>query len=117
MISKELFVKFLKQYQTFNKAFERIEKAIMGRPYSSNMYESDWYESVGYMLDLFLESHFNEYGCDLINAYLFEDCKEFWVNKDKTLFEDEKEEHYVYNTLEELYDVLLKFKKDYFLNV
>ena len=116
MLSKELFVKFLTKYQTFNEAFGRIEEALMGRKYSSNLYESDWCESVGYMLDLFLESHFTEYGCDLINAYLFEDCKEFWVSKGKTLFEDEREEHYKYDSLEELYDVMLKFKNDYFLN-
>lgn len=117
MISKETFVKFLEQYQRFNYAFERIEEALMGNRYSSNLYESDWYDSVGYMLDIFLESHFTEYGCDLINAYLFEDCREFWVNKDKTLFEDKMKEHYKYDSLEELYDVMLKFKNDYFLNV
>ena len=117
MINKELFVKYLEQYQRFNTAFERIEEALMGKKYSSNLYESDWYDSVGAMLDLFLESHFTEYGRDLINAYLFEDCREFWVSKGKTLFEDKKEEHYEYNSLEELYDVMLKFKNDYFLNV
>lgn len=116
MISKELFVKFLEQYQRFNTAFERIKEALMGRKYSSNLYESDWCESVGNMLDLFLESHFTDDGQDLINAYLFEDCREFWQTKDKTLFEDEKEEHYEFNSLEELYDVMLKFKNDYFLN-
>ena len=117
MISKKLFVKFLEQYQRFDKAFERIEEALMGKKHSSNLYESDWVDSVGFMLDIFLQSHFTEYGCDLINAYLFENCREFWVTEDKNLFEDEKENHYVYNTLEELYDIMLKFKNDYFLNV
>lgn len=113
MISKELFVKFLEQYQRFNKAFGRIEEALMGKQFSSNLCESDWYDSVGYMLDIFLESHFTEYGCDLINAYLFENCKEFWQTK----FKNEEEEHYTFDTLEELYDVMLKFKNNYFLNV
>ena len=117
MISKELFVKFLTKYQTFNEAFERIEEALMGKKYSSNLYESDWYDSVGAMLDLFLESHFTDDGQDLINTYLFEDCREFWINKDKDLFTDKREEHYEFNSLEELYDVMLKFKNDYFLNV
>jgi len=117
MITKELFVKYLNQYQRFNTAFERIEEALMGKPYSSNLYESDWVDSVGYMLDIFLQSHFTEEGQDLIDAYLFENCREFWVNKDKTLFEDKKKEHYEFNSLEELYDVMLKFKNDYFLNV
>ena len=115
MISKDCFIKYIEQYQRFSEAFERIEEALMGRKYSSNMYESDWYDSVAYMLDLFLQSHFTKEGCDLINAYLFENCKEFWVNKDKTLFEDKRQEHYSFETLDELYDVMLKFKEDYFL--
>jgi hypothetical protein len=117
MISKELFIKFLSQYQRFNIAFERIEEALMGKKYSSNLYESDWYDAVGYMLDIFLQSHFTEDGCDLIDAYLFENCREFWINIDKDLFTDKGKEHYTFNTLDELYDVMLKFKNDYFLNV
>jgi len=117
MISKELFVKYLTQYQRFNSAFERIEEALMGKPYSSNLYESDWVDSVGYMLDIFLQSHFTEDGQNLINAYLFENCREFWIYIDKDLFTDKEKEHYKYNSLEELYDVMLKFKNDYFLNV
>ena len=116
MISKELFVKYLTQYQRFSSAFERIEEALMGKPYSSNLYESDWCDAVGCMLDVFLQSHFTEEGQDLINAYLFEDCREFWINIDKDLFTDKGKEHYKYNSLEELYDVMLKFKNDYFLN-
>ena len=114
MITKELFLKFLEQYQRFNTAFERIEEALMGNKYHSNLYESDWYDSVGYMLDIFLESHFTKDGCDLINDYLFGNCTEFWITKDN---EDEKEEHYEYYSLGGLYDVMLKFKNDYFLNV
>ena len=117
MITKELFVEFLEQFQRFNSAFERIEKALMGNQYSSNLYESDWYDSVGYMLDIFLESHFTEFGCDLINAYLFDDCREFWADVDKNLFEDKRQEHYVFDSLSELYDTMLKLKNDYFLNV
>lgn len=115
MITKKLFIKYLEQYQRFDTAFKRIEEALMGRKYSSNLYESDWCDSVGAMLDLFLESHFTEDGCDLINAYLFENCREFWINKDKDA--DKREEHYEFNSLEELYDIMLKFKNDYFLNV
>lgn len=117
MITKKLFIRFIEQYQIFDRAFVRIEEALMGRKYSSNLFESDWHESVTGMLDLFLESNFTEEGQDLVNAYLFEDCKEFWINKDKTLFEDSKEEHYTFETLGELYDVMSKFKNEYFLNV
>ena len=68
------------------------------------------------MLDLFLQNNFTEDGRNLIYAYLYEDCKEFWVNISKDLFTDKGKEHYTFNTLEELYDVMLKFKNDYFLN-
>ena len=117
MITKELFVKFINKYQIYRKAFDRIDEALFGRRHYSNLYESDWNDAVGFMLDIFLESHFTEEGCDLINAYLFEDCKEFWVDESETLFEDKKETHYTYNTIGELYDVMLKFKNEYFLNV
>lgn len=117
MITKEEFIKFIQSYQEFQKGIDRLDMAITGKSYPTILFESDWFDSVGRMLDLFLESHFTESGRDLISAYLFENCKEFWINKDKTLFEDKQEEHYEYNSLEELYDTMLKFKNDYFLNV
>lgn len=117
MITKELFKKFISNYNTFDKGIRRIDEAISGPHNYCALFEVDWCDAVSRMLDCFLESHFTDDGQDLINAYLFEDCREFWINKDKTLFEDEKEEHYEFNSFEELYDVMLKFKNDYFLNV
>lgn len=115
MISKEYFVGFLSNYQKFDNALERIEKSIIGkRRYFID--ESDWVVAVGQMVDIFIYSHFTEYGCDLINAYLFENCREFWVDKDKDLFSNKRKEHYMFETLEDLYDVMLKFKEDYFLD-
>lgn len=114
MISKELFVEYLEQYQKFNEAFERIEEALMGRKYSSNMFESDWYNSVGIMLDVFLESHFTENGRDLIYWWLFEDVDHIiWQTVDPDLFHGKSEIEYNVNNIEDLYDYLVKFKKDY----
>ena len=119
MISKELFVKYLEQYQRFNIAFERIEEALMGKKYSSNLYESDWFESVGCMLDLFLESHFTEKGADWISYYLWEDVddKAAYIIQDKDIFNEEREIRFPLNTLDELWDFLLTDKNLYFKNV
>ena len=119
MISKELFVKYLKQFQRFNAAVERIEGALTGRRYSSNLYDSDWYDSVGAMLDLFLESHFTECGADWICYYLFEDVddKAAYVTRDKDIFNEEKEIRYPLDTIDELWDFLLTDKNLYFKNV
>ena len=119
MISKELFVKFLEQYQRFNKAFGRIEEALMGKKFSSNLCESDWYDSVGYMLDIFLESHFTEDGVDWIYYYLFEDVKDkaAYITQDKDMFNEEKEVRYPLNTIDELWNFLQSNVKLYFKNV
>lgn len=115
MITKELFIKYLTQYQRFNSAFERIEEALMGKPYSSNLYESDWCDSVGYMLDIFLQSHFTEEGCDLICWWLFEDVEHI-ITQTVTpdLFNGKSEIEYDVNNIEDLWNYLTKFPSDYF---
>jgi len=119
MISKELFIKYLEQYQKFNKAFERIEEALIGKKYSSNLYESDWFESVGCMLDLFLESHFTEEGADWVSYYLWEDVddKAAYVIQDKDIFNEKREIRFPLNTLDELWEFLLTDINLYFKNV
>jgi hypothetical protein len=120
MITKKEFTDFIKSYQTFYKAFERIEEALMGRKYiCSNLYESDWYESVGKMLDIFIDSHFTEEGADWVNYYLWEDVddKAAYIKQDKDIFNEEKEIRFPLDTLDELWDFLLTNKKLYFKNV
>ena len=102
MINKEEFTEYILNYQAFEQAISRMEEAFSGKKYGCNLFDCDWVDSVGKMLDIFMESHFTETGSDWVFYYLFE---------------DEKEEHYEFNSLEELYDVMLKFKNDYFLNV
>ena len=106
MIDKELFIEYIKQFQRFESAFNRIDEALMGRKYASNLYESDWVDSVGYMLDIFLKSHFTEEGCDLINWWLFE-------NVDKVVYCDNNTTISV-KTLDELWD-FMSGDKIYFL--
>ena len=99
-MNKKLFVEYLTTFNNFDNAIDRLGKAFIGDFYSDLIYETDWYDYVGKMLDIFLQSHFTEYGIDLINAFLFE---------------DKKKEHYTFDTLEELYDVMMIFKEEYFL--
>lgn len=119
MITKKLFIKFISDYQKFEKAFERIEEALIGKKYSSNLYESDWYESVGGMLDTFLETHFTEEGISLIIWWLFEDVKKILRIKSDQLdffdeFKDEDKKISV-ETIDELWNYMEKNKKYYFL--
>ncbi len=114
MITKELFIKFINQYKKYNSAFERLEEALMGRKYISNLYESDWNEAVGYMLELFLESHFTEEGCDLINWWLFEDVPHIiYTSYEADLFNKEIKIQYDVENIEDLWDYMIKHKKDY----
>ena len=119
MISKEEFFNFITHYQTFDKAFDRIENALFGRKYGSNLYEADWVESVGGMLDVFINSHFTEEGASWINYYLFEDIEDKLVKIkiEADLFEGKKELEYHLNSLEELWNFLLTNTKQYFKNV
>ena len=115
MITKEEFVKFIEEYQTYDKAFERIETAIIGKPYISNMYESDWNLAVGKMLDIFLKSHFTEEGCDWINYWLFEDVDNKTAYFKEDLFDNERK--YPLDTINDLWNFLNSDKKLYFKNV
>ena len=80
MITKESFIDFIKNYKVFNEAVGRIGVAISGKNYCCDVYESDWYNSVGLMLDIFIDSNFTTDGIDLINAYLFEKEKEILID-------------------------------------
>ena len=117
MITKELFFKFIKEYQAFDKAIERLEIALSGKKYGCNLFDCDWFMSVGLMLDIFLNSHFKEEGQDLINWWLFDDVDHIiWQKVDPDLFNGSSEIEYNVNELEDLWNYLIKYKKDYFLN-
>lgn len=120
MLNKESFIKFINHYKTFDKAFERIEEALYGRKYMSNLYESDWYNAIGGMLDEFLNAHFTEEGCDLVNWWLFEDVDKVIYEKPQQLdfFGEIKEGEDVdisVRTIDELWAYMKKNKDCYFL--
>ena len=117
MITKECFVNFINKYKEFESAIERISNVISGRKYSIDLFESDWYEAVGCMLDTFLQSHFTDDGMDIITWWLFEDVEHtIWHNVEPTLFDDITELQYDLETLDDLWDYLVEYKEDYFLN-
>lgn len=117
MITKEEFIKFINEYKLFDKAIERLEYAISGSKYGCNLFESDWYNSVGTMLDIFLDSHFTEVGVDCIIWWLFEDVDHIITQTvDPDLFNGKSEIEYNVNDINDLWNYMIKFKKDYFNN-
>ena len=118
MITKEEFVKYITEFQSFEQAIDRMGEAIFGSKYMSNLWESDWYGNVGEMLDTFLDSHFTVDGADWVSYYLFEtvDDKSVTVKKEKDIFNEEQEIEYHLNSIDELWDFLLTDKKLYFKN-
>lgn len=117
MITKEQFIKFITEYKNFEEAIDRIDQAVSGRNWGLNLFECDWYNSVGTMLDTFLNSHFTIDGCDLVNWWLFEDVDKLITQKvDPDLFNGESEIEYDVEDIEALWDYIQKYKNDYLLN-
>lgn len=119
MIDKELFKDFIESYQNFISSTNRLDQALTGKSYPTVLYDTDWYNSVGKMLDLFLDSHFTGEGEDWIFYYLFEDVedKAAYVTKDKDIFDEKKEIRYPLDTIDGLWDFLLTDKQLYFKDV
>lgn len=118
MITREEFVKFIEAYQTFSNGIDRVSEALSGSKYSLPLFETDWGEAVGEMLDAFLDSHFTVDGADWITYYLFEDIEDklVEVTEPADMFNKEKKIEYRLNSLNELWDFLLTDKKAYFKN-
>ena len=115
MITKEEFIKFISSYQEFYNGLERFEKAITGKKFTCNLFETDWGDAVGKMLDVFLDSHFTEHGCDLISWWIFEDVDHIITQTvDSDLFNGKSEIEYDINNIEDLWSYLTKFSSDYF---
>lgn len=117
MITKEEFVKYLTEYQSFIKAIERLGEALGGKGYYY-IYECDWYDNVGQMLDIFIDSHFTEEGSDWVTYYLFEDIddKLVIIKKPADMFNEESEIEYHLNSIEELWNFLQTDINLYFKN-
>lgn len=119
MITKKEFFRFIEAFQIFEKGLDRISLALSGSKYGIPLFESDWGNAVGEMLDIFLNSHFTVKGADWVTYYLFEDIEDKLViiTKPKDMFDEKKEIKYHLNSLDELWDFLLTDKKVYFKNV
>ena len=117
MITKEEFVKYLTEYQSFEKAIKRLGEALGGKGYYY-IYECDWYDNVGQMLDIFINSHFTENGADWIYYYLFENVEDHKVviTKEADMFKGEEKIIYHLNSIDELWDFLLTDIRRYFKN-
>jgi len=117
MITKEEFAKFIDNYKIFDAGIERLEEAITGSKYSYSLFETDWGDAVGKMLDAFLDSHFTEKGVDWIAYWLWENIDDKVVTfTDEDMF-GKREMRYHINTLDELWAFLLTDKELYFKNV
>ena len=119
MITKEEFTKFIESYQEFQSGIDRLDMAITGRNHPSILFECGWYDAVGKMLDVFLDTNFMDYGVDWITYFLWEntDDKAAYVKQDKDMFSEEKEIRYPLDTVDDLWNFLLTDKKLYFKNV
>lgn len=106
MMNKNDFVKIIEQHQAFEKGIERIEKALMGNRYNSNIFESDWVQAEYIMFDTILTSVLTNEGWDLVTWYLYEDVAKDIYEKDGKVVE--------LNSIEDLYDYLITHKEDYF---
>lgn len=119
MITKEEFFNYLTEYQNFDKGINRLSEALLGKSSYSSLWEVDWIENVGKMLDIFISSHFTEEGIDWVDYYLFEDIKDkvVHIKQEKDMFNEEKDIEYHLNSIEELWNFLNTDKKLYFKNV
>lgn len=116
MITEKEFSKFLTEYEFFEEATRRMKEAFCGK--SHLFVECDWVDSVGKMLDIFIDSHFTEKGADWIYYYLFEDVEDHKVivKKEADMFNKEEEIEYHLNSITDLWNFLLTDKKLYFKN-
>ena len=118
MITKQEFVKFISAYQEFSDGIDNLDKAITGRNVPTILFEAGWYDAVGRMLDVFLGSHFTDAGCDTITWWLWEDVDHIiYQTVDPDLFNGKTEIKYDVNNIDDLWNYLIKYKKDNFKDV
>ena len=111
MLTKELFIEAINNYNKFTEAIERISDAISGKDYSCNLFESDWYNAVYHLVDCFLKSHFTLEGADLIYWWIFEDVDKIITIEDENGDKTDMD----ITTIDSLWDYMVSFKHDYFI--
>ena len=113
MITKKEFCEFIKSYQEFQDNIDKFDMAITGKNYPTILFETNWYEANGKMLDIFLDSHFTEEGCELITWWLFEDLDHI-IYETPDLFSQGQKVEYDVNNIEDLWNYLIINKEIYF---
>ena len=118
MITKKEFIEFINAYKKYESGVDRFDMSITGKAYPSILSDTDWGQAVGIMLDCFLCSHFTEDGVDIIDWWLFEEVNHVITQTiDSDLFHVKSEIEYDVNDINDLWEYLYKFKKDYIKNV
>lgn len=108
ILTKEEFIDFFLNYKKFSDSIDQIDKVLGGC-----MWESNWCNAVGLMVDTFIYSHFTDKGSDLIQGFLFDNLDGWgltiYENVSPNLFnKEEKEKCIEINTLDELWDYITK---------
>ena len=94
MIGVEQFKEAIKLHQKHEELIDDFEKLFPGGYIESKFADCFWR-----LHDIFLKTNFSKSGLDWINAYIYEDCREYWIG----------EEHYEINNLNDLWELI----KDY----
>lgn len=82
MITKEILKKYIENFLFFDEKIEKLGQLLFN---SYCLYESDFIDTVGKNLDLFLKSHFNDEGIELIIWWMFESVDKIIYNENKVI--------------------------------
>lgn len=96
MISIEQFKEAIKLYQKHEKLINDFEKLFPGGFIESKFADCFWR-----MQDLVFKTNFDQNGLEWINAYLYENCREYW---------DENKEHHEINDLNDLWELIKEYR-------
>lgn len=99
MITKKLFVKFIKLVQSYNNNFDKLYELKV------DLVNSFLFEDFGILSDLYLDSNYTEEGKDWINWWLFEKPID---NEDHAF--DEEGNPIKLETIEELYEFVKQYE-------
>ena len=104
MITKELFVKSIENFQDFQNRIDELEKVLSGSSGYCNIFESELVQCYYTLFEIFIDSNFTTLGADNINYWLFESDKKVIIG----------DEEYNLETIDELWKFLTAYKEEYF---
>ena len=95
MIGKEQFIKAVNLYLKHDVAMSAFEELFPG-----GFAESPFADYFWSLQDILFKVSFDERGLDWINAYLYEDCREYW----------DSDEHHEINNLDDLWELIKEYR-------